>query len=290
MPAIKRWNLAPTHEAAAELAGRLKVSPLVAQILLNRGISEPDDCHRFLKPTLKDLHDPALIAGLPKAAERIARAIKDREKIVIYGDYDVDGITSVTILWHAIKLLGGDVHYYIPHRIDEGYGLNSEAIAEICKDGAQLVITVDCGVTAIEQAKVAGRPQCGSDHYRPPRVEGIGFRGPGSGVRGRRRRHFPEPGTRNPEPATPSGLRHRPPAPSARGRIGLPERQPLRRRRGVQAGVGHRPGGERTGESFRRVSSISRRGDGARGPRHDRRRGARSSARTGFWPTTASAV
>jgi len=168
MHTSKRWNLAPAHEAAAELAARLKVSPLVAQILLNRGHIEPDDCHKFLKPTLKDLHDPALIAGLSKAADRVARAIRDREKIVVYGDYDVDGITAVTILWHAIKLLGGDVHYYIPHRIDEGYGLNSEAISQICKDGAKLIITVDCGVTAIEPAETA--KACGvdlivSDHH-----------------------------------------------------------------------------------------------------------------------------
>ncbi len=149
------------HAGAAELAGRLKVSPLVAQILLNRGISEPEACHKFLKPTLKDLHDPALIFGLPKAAERIARAIAAGEKITIYGDYDVDGITATSILWHAIKLLGGDVHYYIPHRIDEGYGLNGEAIEELCKSGTQLLITVDCGVTAIEPAKVAAA--CGVD-------------------------------------------------------------------------------------------------------------------------------
>lgn len=151
----KRWNLAPAHEAAKDLAARLKVSPLVAQILLNRGMADPGDCQKFLRPTLKDLHDPSLLAGLPKAAERVARAINDHEKIVIYGDYDVDGITAVTILWHAIKLLGGDAHYYVPHRIDEGYGLNCEAIAQICQDGAKLILTVDCGVTAIEPAKTA---------------------------------------------------------------------------------------------------------------------------------------
>ena len=151
----KRWTLAPTNEQAADLAARLKVSPLVAQILLNRGISEPDDCHKFLKPTLKDLHDPSLLAGLPRAAERIARAIKDHQKITVYGDYDVDGITATSILWHAIKLLDGDVHYYIPHRVDEGYGLNADAIVELADGGTQLLITVDCGVTAVAPAAVA---------------------------------------------------------------------------------------------------------------------------------------
>jgi single-stranded-DNA-specific exonuclease len=151
----KRWRLEPPHPQAEELAGRLKVSPILAQILLNRGISNPADCAEFLRPNLKLLHDPSIVGGLPQAAERIARAIRDREKIVIYGDYDVDGITATAILWHAIRLLGGEVDFYIPHRLEEGYGLNPEAIGQICDEGAKLIITVDCGVTAIEPAAVA---------------------------------------------------------------------------------------------------------------------------------------
>src|SRR4051812_19613165 len=151
----KRWNIIDPHSSAPELADRLKTSPLIAQLLLNRGINDADACREFLRPSLKLLHDPCLIAGLRSAAERAAQSIRASEKIVIYGDYDVDGITAVSILWHAIKLLGGEVDYYIPHRIDEGYGLNPEAIAQICKDGAQLIITVDCGITAIEPAKIA---------------------------------------------------------------------------------------------------------------------------------------
>jgi single-stranded-DNA-specific exonuclease len=96
-----------------------------------------------------------LLPNLKKAATRIAQAIANRDKIVIYGDYDVDGITATAILWHAIRLLGGEVDYYIPHRIDEGYGLNAGAINEIIDRGAKLIVTVDCGVTAVEQAKVA---------------------------------------------------------------------------------------------------------------------------------------
>jgi single-stranded-DNA-specific exonuclease len=133
----------------------LRTSPLIAQILLNRGLIEADDCRNFLKPSLKCLHDPAGIPGLAKAADRVARAVRDGEKIVIYGDYDVDGITATAILWHAIRRLGGRVDYYIPHRIDEGYGLNAEAVAEICDNGANLIVTVDCGITAIGPAKVA---------------------------------------------------------------------------------------------------------------------------------------
>jgi single-stranded-DNA-specific exonuclease len=151
----KRWIIAPPSERAPELASRLRTSPVIAQVLLNRGIAEAEDCFNFLRPSLKCLHDPATIPNLVKAAARIADAIRARQQIVIYGDYDVDGITATAILWHAIRTLGGEVDYYIPHRIDEGYGLNSGAIAEICDRGAQLIVTVDCGVTAIEQAKLA---------------------------------------------------------------------------------------------------------------------------------------
>ncbi len=151
----KRWSIAPPHPGCADLAARLKVSPLIAQMLLNRGIFVPDDCHAFLRPSLGLLHAPETIPGLTRAADRIARAVRDREKIVIYGDYDVDGITATAILWHAVRTLGGVVDYYIPHRIDEGYGLNAEAVGQICDEGARVIVTVDCGVTAIEPAKIA---------------------------------------------------------------------------------------------------------------------------------------
>jgi single-stranded-DNA-specific exonuclease len=151
----KRWSISPPDERASELAARLKTSPLLAQILLNRGISEQQDCMDFLRPSPKGLADPALMPNLKIAAERIAKAIRDKEKVVVYGDYDVDGITATAILWHAIRLLGGEVDYYIPHRIDEGYGLNAEALAQICDGGAKVIVTVDCGITAVEQAKVA---------------------------------------------------------------------------------------------------------------------------------------
>jgi len=151
----KRWNLIPPQPTAQELAGRLKTSPLLAQVLLNRGVKEVQDCQDFLRPSLKCLHDPFAIPNLRKASERLARAVRDKQKIVIYGDYDVDGITATAILWHAIRVLGGNCDFYIPHRIEEGYGLNADALKQLCDGGAQLIITVDCGITAIEQAKVA---------------------------------------------------------------------------------------------------------------------------------------
>src|SRR4051794_20277995 len=98
----KHWKIAEPHERADDLAARLKTSPLLAQVLLNRGVSEADDCAAFLRPSLKPLHDPFAIANLRKASDRIAQAIRDQQKIFVYGDYDVDGITATSILWHAI--------------------------------------------------------------------------------------------------------------------------------------------------------------------------------------------
>jgi single-stranded-DNA-specific exonuclease len=155
MQRAKRWNIAPPDPAASELASRLKTSPLIAQILLNRGVQETDAARDFLTPSLKLLHDPALIWNLTSAAERVANAIRDKQRIAIYGDYDVDGITATSILWHAIRCLGGTAEYYIPHRVDEGYGLNADAIAQLCDNGVQLIISVDCGVTALEPALAA---------------------------------------------------------------------------------------------------------------------------------------
>lgn len=150
----KHWIICEAHPQADRLAARLSSSPILAQILLNRGLSEVEECLAFLRPSFKSLHDPSLVPGLPAAAERITRAVRERQKIVIYGDYDVDGITATAILWHTITLLGGDVDYYIPHRLEEGYGLNAEALQQICAAGAKLIVSVDCGITAIEPANV----------------------------------------------------------------------------------------------------------------------------------------
>jgi single-stranded-DNA-specific exonuclease len=191
-PAVRRWTIAtPDPVAAAELAQRLRTSPLLAQVLLNRGLREAEECLSFLRPNLKCLHDPFLLPNLEKAAERVARAVREKEKIVVYGDYDVDGITATAILWHAIKCLGGVVEFYIPHRIEEGYGLNAEAVAQLCEQGAKLIITVDCGVTAVDEVKVArerGVDVIVTDHHEWR--EGSGFRvqgseqGSGFGVQG----------------------------------------------------------------------------------------------------------
>ena len=151
----KRWTVEPPHPGAAALAKDLGIAPVVAQMLLNRGLTTTAAARDFLKPSLKHLHDPALLPGLPAAADRLARAIQNNEKIVIYGDYDVDGITATAILWHALRLLGGHAETYIPHRLNEGYGLNADAVATLCDGGATVIVTVDCGITALDPAAVA---------------------------------------------------------------------------------------------------------------------------------------
>jgi single-stranded-DNA-specific exonuclease len=149
------WIIAPQNPAAQGLAEKLKISTFLAQALLSRGLTAADDCRAFLQPSLHSLHEPHRLSGAVAAAERIARAIGDQERIIIYGDYDVDGITATAILWHAVKLLGGQVGYYVPHRIEEGYGLNAQAVGQLIDQGARLIVTVDCGVTAVEAAAVA---------------------------------------------------------------------------------------------------------------------------------------
>ncbi len=167
-PNSKRWEVAAPFEGAEQLARQISAAPLVAQILANRGVTEPDAAKAFLQPKLSDLHDPAGLPGTLAAAERIARAVADKEKIVIYGDYDVDGITAIAIMHSVLKLVDADVDFYVPHRLEEGYGVNSEALTTIIADGAKLLITVDCGVTAVgplAEATAAGLDVIVTDHH-----------------------------------------------------------------------------------------------------------------------------
>ena len=166
----KQWIVQPVDDRSIQLAKSLKLCPLLAQVLINRGITDAPAASAFLRPKLTELIAPEQMPGIEAAVHRISRAIKNKEKIVIYGDYDVDGIAGVAILLTVIRLLGGDVDYYIPHRIDEGYGLNAEAVESLSKSGSKLLITVDCGITAINSADLAG--QLGlelivTDHHQP---------------------------------------------------------------------------------------------------------------------------
>ena len=153
----RQWVIEPWDDGCERLAKSLKVSPLLTQVLINRGITDIEEASVFLRPKLTELIDPAGMPGIEPAVQRLKRAIRDREKITVYGDYDVDGITGVSILWQVLTLLGADVDYYIPHRIDEGYGLNTEAIGTLAKSGTKLLVTVDCGVTALHSAELAGQ-------------------------------------------------------------------------------------------------------------------------------------
>lgn len=168
----KQWVIKPADKRAEELAGRLRISPLLAQVLINRGITEDRTAGIFLRPKLTELIPPKQMPGVKDAVDRITKAIKSNEKITIYGDYDVDGITSVTILRQILTLLGADVDYYIPHRIDEGYGLNDQAVSSLAHNGTNLLITVDCGICANQQADLASRLGMDliiTDHHQPCR-------------------------------------------------------------------------------------------------------------------------
>jgi len=166
----KQWVIQPPDNRSTELAKSLKVSPLVGQLLINRGITDTATACVFLRPKLTDLIDPALMPGVSSAVLRLKQAIAEREKITVYGDYDVDGITGVAILWQILTLLGADVDYYIPHRVDEGYGLNAEAVQALVKSGSRLLVTVDCGMTAFKSADLAaqlGLDLIITDHHQP---------------------------------------------------------------------------------------------------------------------------
>ena len=152
----KHWHIRQPNPHAEKLASQLKVPSLLAQVLANRKITDPDKARSFLSPKLTDLIEPEKMPGATQAVKRIEQALKDNEKIAIYGDYDVDGITSVAILSQLLTILGGNVSYYIPHRVDEGYGLNDSAIKQLANEGVNLIITVDCGITAFDSAALAG--------------------------------------------------------------------------------------------------------------------------------------
>jgi len=165
----KRWRIHPHDpERIAALVRAANLSPVVASLLVCRGISDPRRAQQFLSPKLSTLHDPDDLPGCVEAARRIQAAIASRRRIVIYGDYDVDGITGTALLFLAITMLGGDVGYYVPHRVDEGYGLNDEAIETLARRKTEVLVTVDCGITSVDEAATAAR--CGleliiTDHH-----------------------------------------------------------------------------------------------------------------------------
>lgn len=164
------WVLRPITERSKRLAPELALPVEAAQILVNRGIDDAATAHRFLYGTLDDLHDPYLMRGMRDAVQRIERAVSAREKILIFGDYDVDGILSVVTLSKALKSLGADVDFFIPNRLEEGYGLKEKYIDLALSQKASVVISVDCGIKAVafvQRAREKGLDVIVTDHHQP---------------------------------------------------------------------------------------------------------------------------
>jgi single-stranded-DNA-specific exonuclease len=156
--AVKAWHLVP-HDAVAidRLARGLGISPVVAQLLLNRDQRDTETAGRFLKAQLTGLHEPELLPGVPEAVERLHMAVLQKKRICVYGDYDVDGVSGTVILLTVLRHLGADVDFHVPHRLEEGYGLNNEALSKIAEAGTSVVVTVDCGIASIAEAEEARR-------------------------------------------------------------------------------------------------------------------------------------
>lgn len=167
----KIWQIFnPETNKILRLTQSLGISYFLAQLLINRKIDTPEEADKFLNPSFSELYDPFLFKDMGRAVERIKRAIEKKEKILIYGDYDVDGLTGMAILIKVLKKLGSEIFYYIPHRIEEGYGISEEGINFITKNKISLVITVDCGITnvcEIETLVRNGIDVIVTDHHEP---------------------------------------------------------------------------------------------------------------------------
>lgn len=169
---LSRWVMRPQMAAPT--------APLSTRILAARGLHIEQEAHDFLTPSMSHLHDPSLMPGLDKAAARLIDALRSGQKIAIYGDYDVDGVTATSVLYHTFQCLcpNANITTYVPHRIDEGYGLNTEALRQLADSGSHVIVTVDCGITAVEPARELKRHSGGTvdliitDHHNLP-AEGM---------------------------------------------------------------------------------------------------------------------
>jgi single-stranded-DNA-specific exonuclease len=171
MPTKRRW-IFPNHDPslAKSLAAALHLTSPAAKTLVNRGLADPTAARRFLTPSLEDLHDPLTMRDMPQAVERLLRAIRSHEKILIYGDYDVDGTSSVVLLTKAIELAGGAADYHVPHRLKDGYGMRAEVVEAAAEQGVKLIVSVDTGIRAAEvvaRANQLGIDVIVTDHHLP---------------------------------------------------------------------------------------------------------------------------
>ena len=151
----RQWRITP-HDAplVEQLIGSSGLSPIVAQLLVSRGVYSSDDASTFLDTKLTNLRDPQELPGVPKATEILLAAVEKQTPIVIYGDYDADGMTGSAILVNGLRLLGANVSYHVPNRLEEGYGLNEDAIRRLAQRGKQLIVSVDCGIASVHCGKV----------------------------------------------------------------------------------------------------------------------------------------
>jgi single-stranded-DNA-specific exonuclease len=167
--AEKVWHLLPSDpDATARLAAAVQVSPVVAQLLLNRGIAEAGEARRFLDAQLAGLHPPALLPDVPAAADRLFKAVVEKQRVCVYGDYDADGVTGTAILVQLLARLGAAVEFHVPLRLSEGYGLSGEKLRELAAQGVGLVVSVDCGIASLDEADEARRLGLGlivTDHH-----------------------------------------------------------------------------------------------------------------------------
>ncbi len=171
----KQWIVAEISPRARELSRRYGINEIIAHLLLRRNV-EPEEFESFLNPDIAGLHPPHLLPDIDKAVQRIRQAINAGEKICLFGDYDVDGITSLTIIDECLKRFSARTFFYIPHRVNEGYGLNSEAIHKIREQGATLLICLDCGTNSSREISLAGSLGMDvivADHHLPARGENI---------------------------------------------------------------------------------------------------------------------
>ena len=166
-----KWNIAPSDASAVErLAAELKIHAPAARVLCARGFSDPEAARKFLHPTLADLLDPYLLAGMREAVVRLRRAIEQKEPILLYGDYDVDGASAVVILKKGLDLLGGVASFHVPHRLRDGYGMRSEVIDAAASNGVKLIVSVDTGIRAndvVRHAAQFGIDVIVTDHHLP---------------------------------------------------------------------------------------------------------------------------
>lgn len=169
----KVWNLRKyDNDLVKKIKSEFNISDTMAKLLISNGIKE-SDINMYLNGTIDELRNPFELKDMDKFIKRVSFAINNKEKICIYGDYDVDGITSITIMYKFLKSVGADVIYYLPDRLVEGYGVNKEALKEIAKKGVKLIITVDCGITAVEEtlyAKELGMDICITDHHECSKI------------------------------------------------------------------------------------------------------------------------